>query len=125
MPGKIAHLVPMERFDSIQFKRNISFVKPSISNFHSQSSNKLTSTMPTTAPNLEMKSSVDDSFILSWSRTPIVSSSHPPLDSSTSTNSIRPTNIIQYEPTNVYSQIDLKKPFLFDSTRLHIKRSSV
>ena len=40
MPGKIAHLVPMQRFDSIMVRRTLSLAKPSNPDYHPSTSNK-------------------------------------------------------------------------------------
>ncbi|CAF4459014.1 unnamed protein product, partial [Rotaria magnacalcarata] len=41
MPGKIAHLVPMQRLDSIVVRRTFSMTKPSNTDYHLQTSTAL------------------------------------------------------------------------------------
>lgn len=120
MPGKVAHLVPMQRFDSALLKRPLSTAKPSNLDFQSTSASKFP---PIT--DLETKSSLEDSLIVAWSPGAAApgfsSSSHRPLDTSTSISSFKAARVTQYEPNTVQSQLE----FRFTSPRLHIKRSSV
>lgn len=66
MPGKIAHLVPMQRLDSVMTKRNFLTTKPSNTDHQ----------LPTTS-NLEVKISGEDPSTTTWSPPPL--SSFPPL----------------------------------------------
>jgi hypothetical protein len=91
MPGKIAHLVPMQRFDSIMVRRTVAMGKPSNTDYN------LSTKLPpiTTATSaLGAKSSTDDSPVIGWPPPfPYSSSSHPPalLHRSTSINSLKPS----------------------------------
>ncbi|UJR23702.1 hypothetical protein I4U23_026683 [Adineta vaga] len=74
MPGKVAHLVPMQRFDSGTTKRSLSVAKPSNTDFNLSSSMKI----PTMT-----RTSVDNPSLAN--RSP-----PPPFPSSTSTHSLKP-----------------------------------
>jgi hypothetical protein len=131
MPGKIAHLVPMQRFDSVIVRRTVAMAKPSNTDYH------LTTKLPplTTASTLGIKSSTDDSPITGWLPP---STSCPPLHTSTSINSLKPsyeqaTNVNNTNaPENILSQTRLqtmlsrfRQDLELTSYRFDLKRSSV
>jgi hypothetical protein len=133
MPGKIAHLVPMQRFDSTVVRRTLSTAKPSNTDQH-----LLTKLPPITTSALGVKSSIDDSPVVDW---PPPFSSHPllpPLRTSTSINSLKPsyeqaTNVNNTnDPENILSQTRLQtmltrfqQDLELTPYRLDLKRSSV
>jgi hypothetical protein len=136
MPGKIAHLVPMQRFDSVIARRTLLMAKPSNPDY--QLPTKLP---PATTSALGPKSSTDDSPLTVWPP-PFRDSlpSHPPhpLRTSASTNSIKPsyeqaTNVNNpNDSENILSQTRLqmmlsrfRQDLELTSYRLDIKRSSV
>jgi hypothetical protein len=121
MPGKIAHLVPMQRFDSVVVRRTLSMAKPSNPDYQLP-----TNLPPTTTSALGLKSSTDDSPLTGWpSPFPDLSPSHsgppPPshaLRTSASINSIKPS----YEQaTNVNNPNDSEN--LLSQTRLQMMLS--
>jgi hypothetical protein len=137
MPGKIAHLVPMQRFDSIIVRRTLSMAKPSNTDYHLS-----TKIPPITTSTLGAKSSTDDSPIIGWPPPPFSSSSTshppPPLHTSTSINSLKPsyeqaTNVNNTnDPENLLSQTRLqtmlsrfRQDLELTPYRLDLKRSSV
>ena len=139
MPGKIAHLVPMQRFDSIIVRRNVSMTKPSNTDYHSNTSTKSTAPPPmmiTTAASIVAtgKSSINDSSVLDG---PSSLTSHYPLPKSTSIDSLKPSyeqsiNGNSIDPENLLSQTRLQTMLSrfrqdLESTpiRFDIKRSSV
>ncbi|CAF3868405.1 unnamed protein product [Rotaria magnacalcarata] len=88
MPGKIAHLVPMQRFDSMIMKQVLSESKPSNADYYRQSLTKLTS-FPTTLGH-RIKTSFNGSQMNDWPPPPSFSSScHLPVRTSTSNNSLK------------------------------------
>jgi hypothetical protein len=120
MPGKIAHLVPMQRFDSIMVRRTLSMAKPSNTDYHLQTSAKLP---PITT------ASTDDPPLTGW---PL------PMHTSTSNNSLKPsyeqaTNVNNSnDPENLLSHTRLqtmlsrfRQDLELTPYRLDIKRSSV
>jgi hypothetical protein len=124
MPGKIAHLVPMQRFDAVMMKRTLTG-KPSNTDYNPHSPPKLPPT--TTTSTRGAKTSLDEP-------PPPPFSSFPP---STSIHSLKPsyeqaTNV--KNPDNALSQTRLQTalsrfrqdteliPVQFDAS---IKRSSV
>ncbi len=132
MPGKIAHLVPMQRFDSMMTKRTLLTSKPSNTDHHPRSSNK-SPPIPTTTYTLGGQTSLDDPPMTDRLPPPPFSSFHP----STSTHSLKPsyqqaTSV--NNPDNAISQARLQTvlsrfrqdaeliPIQFD---VSIKRSSV
>jgi len=140
MPGKIAHLVPMQRFDSTMMKRTFSAGKPSNTDYHQHSPTKLQP--DTTTSPLVAKTSLDNPSIVGWSPLPPPpfssnSASHLPIHPSTSIHSLKPsyeqaTNVKNSE--NALSQARLQAalsrfrqdaeliPIRFDGS---VKRSSV
>jgi hypothetical protein len=139
MPGKIAHLVPMQRFDPTMMKRTLLTAKPSNNDHHLQSPTNLPPITTTTT--LGAKTSLDDPPMIDWSSPPppfsSSSSSHLPVRPSTSIHSLKPS----YEqatsvknPDNAISQTRLQTvlsrfrqdteliPIRFDAS---VKRSSV
>jgi hypothetical protein len=126
MPGKIAHLVPMQRFDSSALKRTLSVGKPSNTDYHLQSPTNLQpNPLTTTTSLLAPKPSLDDHPTSSRSQSPPppFSSSHP----STSINSLKnPDNAIT--PTRLQTVLSRFRqdveliPIRFDA---NVKRSSV
>jgi hypothetical protein len=134
MPGKIAHLVPMQRFDSTVVRRTLLTAKPSNTDHHLP-----TKLPPITTSALGVKSSIDDSPVVGWP--PPFSSSHPflsPLRTSTSINSLKPsyeqaTNVNNTnDPENILSQTRLQTMLIrfqqdleLTPYRLDLKRSSV
>jgi hypothetical protein len=131
MPGKIAHLVPMQRFDSILIRRALSMAKSSNTDYHLQTPMK--SPPARTTSTFGVKSSTEDSPIIVWSP-----SSHPPMHTSTSMNSLKPsyeqaTNVNNTQhPDDILSQTRLqtmlsrfRQDLELTSYRLDIKRSSV
>jgi len=112
MPGKIAHLVPMQRFDPTMMKRTLLTGKPSNNDHHLQSPTNLP---PITTTTLGAKTSLDDPPMIDWSSPPppfsSSSSSHLPVRPSTSIHSLKPS----YEqatsvknPDNAISQTRLQ-----------------
>ena len=84
MPGKIAHLVPMQRLDSVTTKRNFLTTKPS------NPDHQLPTT--TTTSNFETKKSFEDPSITTRSSPPQLTLSFPPLvHPSTSIHSLKPS----------------------------------
>ncbi len=142
MPGKIAHLVPMQRFDPTMMKRTLSIGKPSNTNYHQHSPTKLPPNTTITTSPLGAKTSLDNPSIIGWSPLPPPpfssnSSSHLPIHPSTSIHSLKPsyeqaTNV--KNPDNAISQARLQIalsrfrqdaeliPVRFDTS---VKRSSV
>jgi hypothetical protein len=133
MPGKIAHLVPMQRFDSVTVRRTLSTAKPSNPDY--QLPTKLP---PTTTSALGPKSSTDDSPLIVWPPSFADSSHPPPLRTSTSINSIKPsyeqaTNVNNTNDSeNILSQTRLqtmlsrfRQDLELTPYRLDLKRSSV
>lgn len=120
MPGKVNHLVPMQRFDSNAVKEDHVTAQPSNHDSHHSSTCK--TPLITTASVLEPKSSFDESIIQPGpNRT-----TTPALDTSTSISSLRICPMVpRYEPQNVQSQIDFQETLHLTSARMHIKRSSV
>ncbi len=86
MPGKIAHLVPMQRFDSVMIKRNLLMAKPSNTDYHPQSSPN-----PRKTSALGAKTSLDDPLMTDAS----LPLPFPPSHLSTSVQSLKPS----YNPT--------------------------
>jgi hypothetical protein len=138
MPGKIAHLVPMQRFDSIMVRRTLAVGKPSNTDYHS--STKLPPI--TTTSVLGAKSSTDDSRDIGWPPPFAYSSpSHhppPPIHRSTSINSLKPSyeqaaNVNNTnDPENILSQTRLQtmlsrfqQDLELTPYRSDLKRSSV
>jgi len=135
MPGKIAHLVPMQRFDSIMMKRNVSVGKPSNTDFHLQSPTKLP---PITTTSLLGHKNPP---ISGWPPPilPPFSSSHRPVHTSVSSNSLKPlheqlTKVNNTDSDNTISQTNLRRVlsrFRQDTEMIprrldaNIKRSSV
>jgi hypothetical protein len=120
MPGKIAHLVPMQRFDSVMVRRQLSTAKPSNTDYHLQT--------PNTVPPITT-TSTDDLPLTGWP---------PPMQTSTSMNSLKPsyekaTNVNNSnDPENILSQTRLqtmlsrfRQDIELPPYRLDIKRSSV
>ena len=93
MPGKIAHLVPMQRIDSMMLKRNLSVPKPSNTDYNQHSSTKLPP-MTTSTSNHEIKTSLDNPSTSGWPPPPPFSSQ--PVNTSTSIHSLKPS----YEHNN-------------------------
>ncbi|CAF3425347.1 unnamed protein product [Rotaria sp. Silwood1] len=90
MPGKVAHLVPMQRFDSVMMKKVLSEAKPSNTDYYLHSSTKLSS-MPTTSAH-GTKTLLDEAPMIDWPPPPPFSSSsssHIPVHTSTSNNSLK------------------------------------
>lgn len=87
MPGKIAHLVPVQRFDSFAMKKMLSEQRPSDSNYHMNSTTKLSPN--SIAPNQEVKTSMDDSLMADWPPPPPFSASPNPAPASASNNSLK------------------------------------
>ena len=120
MPGKIAHLVPMQRLDSVMIKRNLLTTKPSNTDHQ----------LPTTS-NLEVKIFGEDPSTTTWSQPP---SSFPPLshpsasihslkisqEKNKTENSLSPSKI--QEALSRFRQDAELIPIRFDGS---IKRSSV
>ena len=130
MPGKISHLVPMQRFDSIMVRRTLSMTKPSNTDYYSATSAKL----PPQTTTLAAKSSLNDS--IRDDPPPFsASSSYRPIHTSTSINSLKPSAQGQNssnDPENLLSHARLEtmlSRFRQDPEltpiRLDIKRSSV
>jgi hypothetical protein len=127
MPGKIAHLVPMQRFDPTFLKPTSSMIKPSNTDFH------LHSPPITTTLALGVKSSLDDAPMMDWPPPPPFSSStHLPVHTSTSINSLKPTSVNRNEHDDVLSQTRLQtilsrfqQDLELTPLRLDVKRSSV
>ncbi|CAF1099280.1 unnamed protein product [Adineta steineri] len=129
MPGKVAHLVPMQRFDSIIVRRTISMGKPSSNDYHLQTPTKPPQlTMRSTSKN---KSSFDESFDTGWLPP-------QPMHISTSINSLKPTyeqatNVNNTnDPNNILSSKRLEtmltrfqQDIELTSYRYNVKRSSV
>jgi hypothetical protein len=122
MPGKIAHLVPMQRFDSIMVRRTLSIVKSSNTDYHLQTPIK--SPPITTTSALGAKSSIDDSSL----------PSHPPVHTSASINSLKPSyeqatnvnNNNDFSPARLQTMLSrFRQDLELTSYRLDIKRSSV
>ncbi|CAF5228760.1 unnamed protein product [Rotaria magnacalcarata] len=128
----------MQRLDSIVVRRTFSMTKPSNTDYHLQTSTAL-SPMITTTSALGVKSSIDDSPMMSWPP-PFSNSSmsRPPIHTSASISSLKPT----YEQAtsvnntnnteNILSQtrlLTMLSRFRQDTEltpyRLDIKRSSV
>jgi len=136
MPGKIAHLVPMQRFDSIMVRRAISMTKPSNSDYHSNTSttNKSPPMMITTAATIAEKSSMNETPIGDG---PSSFTSPHSLPKSTSINALKMTHEQTIDgnltdPENLLSQARLQtmlSRFQQDvesiPIRLDTKRSSV
>ena len=136
MPGKIAHLVPMQRFDSIIVRRAISMTKPSNSDYHSNTSttNKSPPMMITTAATIAGKSSMNEATFVDG---PSSFTSPRSLLKSTSINSLKmpheqPIRVNSTDPENLLSQTRLQtmlSRFRQDveptPIRLDMKRSSV
>ncbi|CAF0783263.1 unnamed protein product [Rotaria sordida] len=137
MPGKIAHLVPMQRLDSAAVRRAFSIGKPSNTDYNLQTSTKL---LPmTTTSVLGGKSSTDDSPTTNWPPPFSYSStSHPPIHTSASIGSLKPsyeqaTNVNNItDSENILSQTRLqtmlsnfRQDVELNSYRLDVKRSSV
>jgi len=142
MPGKIAHLVPMQRFDSVMIKRQISMVKPSSIDHQRYASNRLPPTTTTTSPPLALKASLDDPSIGGWSSAgpppfSSASSCHLPLHPSTSIHSLKPTadqqtnvnkrenRISQTKLQTVLSRFRQDQDLIPVRIDLNLKRSSV
>jgi hypothetical protein len=139
MPGKIAHLVPMQRFDPTM-KRTLPIIKPSNTDYHHNSSTNIPP-ITTTSP-LGAKTSLDDPSMIGWPPPPPFSSSQYPIEPPTSMNSLKPpydqvTRVNNYNnnnPDNAISQTRLQTilsrfrqdteliPRRFD---VSVKRSSV
>lgn len=127
MPGKIAHLVPMQRFDSVMIRRTLAVTKSSNADYHL--STKLSTNTTTSA--LAARSSTDDGPATGWS------TSHHPLHTSTSINSLKPTyeqatNVNTNDSENILSQTRLqtmlsrfRQDLEVTPYRLDLKRSSV
>lgn len=133
MPGKIAHLVPMQRFDSVIVRRTLAMTKSSNPDYN----------LSTKLPALTTQPSTDDSIGMSWPihQLPTSASSPPhpppPLHTSTSINSLKPsydqtTNVNTNDSENILSQTRLQTMLSrfrqeLESTpyRNDLKRSSV
>ncbi|CAF3762207.1 unnamed protein product [Adineta steineri] len=102
MPGKIAHLVPMQRFDSNTTKQNLSVAKPSNTDFHIHSPTK-SPPMTTATSIFSAKTSLDDP------PPPSFSSIQHPVHTSTSTNSLKLPSSSQEQATNVNNNNDFDK----------------
>ena len=132
MPGKIAHLVPMQRFDSVMVRRTLSMAKPSNPDYHLQAK---IPPIATTATALEAKSSTDDSPLIGWPPPhPSSSATHPLLHSSASINSLQPSTNVNHtnDSENILSQTRLqtmlsqfREDVQLPPYRLDHKRSSV
>jgi hypothetical protein len=138
MPGKIAHLVPMQRFDSSMMKRTLPISKPSNADYYLNLPTKAPP-ITTTSP-LEVKTSLDDPSMIGWPPPPpFSSSSQPHVETPTSMNSLKPpydqaTSVNNNDPNNAISQARLQTilsrfrqdaeliPLRFD---VSVKRSSV
>lgn len=127
MPGKIAHLVPMQRFDPAIHRPALSMVKPS--NIDEHLPTKFSPPLTNTTNNftLTTKFSADDSQAC-----PNVSSSH--LNASTSINSLKPSTdqTRNVNPDDLLSQTRLqtmlsrfRQDLQLTPYRLDLKRSSV
>ncbi|CAF3710971.1 unnamed protein product [Rotaria sordida] len=104
MPGKIAHLVPMQRFDSVTMKKVLSETKPSNTDYYLHSSTKVPS-MPTTS-GFGTKTLVDESPMMDWPPPPPFSSScHLPIHTSISNNSLK----LPYEQAKCVNNNDRDK----------------
>ncbi|CAF0813504.1 unnamed protein product [Rotaria sp. Silwood1] len=137
MPGKIAHLVPMQRLDSIIVRRAFSMAKPSNTDYHLQMPTKLPPMTTTSA--FGGKSSTDDSPVIGWPPPFSCSSiSRPPIHTSASISSLKPsyeqaTNVNNTtDSENVLSQTRLqtmlsrfRQDIELTPYRLDTKRSSV
>jgi hypothetical protein len=141
MPGKIAHLVPMQRFDSIIVRRTLSMTKPSTTEYHSNLSTKgpsIAMAATTTTSALGAKLSIKDAS--GQDGPPPFSSSllsHQSIHTSTSINSLKPShehgiNVNINDPENILSQARLQtmlsrfqQELELTPIRLDIKRSSV
>ena len=132
MPGKIGHLVPMQRFDSIMIRRTLSLAKPSSPDYHPGTSNK-SAQMVTTY--VEVKATSNDEH----ASFPSAFSSSPSVRKSTSISSLKPaydeaTNVNKNndDPNSVLSQTGpqaalsgLQQDLELTPHRPDIKRSSV
>jgi hypothetical protein len=119
MPGKIAHLVPMQRFDSVMVKRNVLMAKPSNTDHPNPT---------TTTSALGIKPSLDNPPM---PMSLLFPSSH---HQSASVQSLRPHLTNVNNPDNAISQTKLQTvlsrfrqdaeliPIRFDAS---VKRSSV
>lgn len=114
MPGKIAHLVPLQRFDSVVSKENLSMAKPSFSDFPRRSTPK------TGMMSFDLLSRNRCSSIVRRSN-----SEFNPAEIATARDFARPSTLFQYDAINIRSQIDVQRNLQENSSRLHLKRSSV
>lgn len=138
MPGKIAHLVPMQRLDSIIVRRAFTMAKPSNTDYNLQTSIKL-EPMTTTTSAPGVKSLTDDSPTMGW-QAPFSSSltSRPLTHISASIGSLKPSHEQAShvnetnDSENILSQTRLqtmlsrfRQDIELTPYRLDVKRSSV
>ncbi|CAF0933721.1 unnamed protein product [Adineta ricciae] len=86
MPGKVTHLVPMQRFDSMIVRRALSMGKPSNTDYNLQTPTKFS---PITT-NFTDKTSVNNSPVARW-RSPAVTSHIPKSNSQGQTSQVNNT----------------------------------
>lgn len=131
MPGKIAHLVPMQRFDSAIHRQALTMVKPS--NLDDHLPTKISPPVTTITNNLAiaMKFSADDSLRTSQ---PCLDYLPSQLHPSTSINSLKPSSdqTRNGNPDDLLSQTRLqtmlsrfRQDLQLTPYRLDLKRSSV